>query len=30
MFVELSVGEAIVLRRELEACIGAAAAAAQP
>ncbi len=29
MFVELSVGEAIVLRRELEACIGAAAAAEQ-
>jgi hypothetical protein len=30
MFVELSVGEAIAVRRELEACIRAAAAAAQP
>ena len=30
MFVELSVGEAIALRRELDACIGAAVAAAQP
>ena len=30
MFVELSVGEAIALRRELDACIRAAVAAAQP
>lgn len=30
MFAELSIGEAIALRRELEACIGAAAASSRP
>lgn len=30
MFVELSVGEAIALRRDLDACIGAAAASSRP
>jgi hypothetical protein len=30
MFAELSVGEAILLRRELEACIESASATSQP